>query len=215
MSVAMAVRETARVEFHVPADTGDEFAGAAGVVRFLDIPPRRMVMIDGAGRPLPEELARRIPGLYGTAWGLRFTLKARGIDTKVRPLEGFWWTTNGSEDLSEILDGGRTDWHWTLAIPLPDVASHVELLDAIRDGRAKLDDELAPALRLETLDEGRVVQVLHVGPYAAERPAIERLHAAIAEAGLRPDGRHHEIYLGDPRRSAPDRRRTIVRQPVA
>ena len=69
-------------------------------------------------------------------------------------------------------------------------------------------------LRIEALAEGRVAQVLHLGPYATERATIERLHGAIGEAGLRPRGRHHEIYLGDPRRSAPERLRTILRQPV-
>jgi hypothetical protein len=74
--------------------------------------------------------------------------------------------------------------------------------------------DLAPGLRVEPFDEGRVAQILHLGSYAEERPTIERLHAAVAAAGLRPHGRHHELYLGDPRRSRPERLRTLIRQPV-
>ena len=81
-------------------------------------------------------------------------------------------------------------------------------------GRSKMDPALAGRLRLGTLDEGRVAQLLHIGPYAAERPSIERLHAAIEAAGLRPRGAHHEIYLGDPSRAAHEKLRTILRHPV-
>jgi len=81
--------------------------------------------------------------------------------------------------------------------------------------RAKLSEPHASNLRVETFAEGRAAQLLHVGPYAAERPSIERLHEAIATAGFMPAGRHHEIYLGDPRRAAPDRLKTILRQPIS
>lgn len=73
---------------------------------------------------------------------------------------------------------------------------------------------LAPDLRVEVFDEGRAAQLLHVGPYSAERASLERLHAAVAEAGLRLRGRHHELYMGNRETSAPERLRTILRQPV-
>jgi hypothetical protein len=201
--------------FERPLDRAAEFRGAAGVVRFLELPPRRAVMIDGEGPPGPDAFAPRMPGLYATAYTLRFGLKARGVVTKVGPLEGLWWTADPSTDLGSILDPERTDWRWTLLINLPDEADDDEADQALLKGRSKLDAVHAASLRVEVFDEGRVAQLLHLGPYEAERPSIERLHAAVAAAGLHLRGRHHEIYLGDPRTSAPERLRTIVRHPVA
>jgi hypothetical protein len=173
-------------------------------------------MIDGEGPAGELAFAPRMPGLYATAWTLRFALKRRGVVTKVGPLEGLWWTADGTTDLDEIF--GATDrgtWRWTLFIALPDDATPEELEAALAGGRAKLVEPFDSSLRIERLAEGRAAQLLHLGPYAAERPSIERLHAAILGAGLRLVGRHHEIYLGDPRRGDPDKVRTILRQPVA
>jgi hypothetical protein len=156
-----------------------------------------------------------MPGLYATAYELRFGLKRRGIEGRVGPLEGLWWTIDSATDLDAILDGQRADWRWTLLIALPDEATEAEIGAALAKARTRLDDALAPQLRAERFAEGRVAQLLHLGPYAEERPSIERLHDGIVGAGLRPRGRHHEIYLGDPRRSAPERIRTILRMPVA
>jgi hypothetical protein len=203
------------MEFDCPLGREQELAGRPGAVRFLDLPPRRFVMVDGEGPAGEAAFAPRMPGLYATAWTLRFALKRRGPVTKVGPLEGLWWTSDGSTDLDRILgDADRGTWRWTLLIALPEEAAEDEIAAALAAGRAKLEEPWASALRVERFAEGRVAQVLHLGPYAAERPTIEALHAAIAAAGLRPAGRHHEIYLGDPRRGAPERIRTILRQPV-
>ena len=207
----------APARFESPTDRDDELR-SRGIVRFLELPLRRCVMIDGDGPPEPAVFATRMPGLYTTAWSLRFALKSRGVVTRVGPLEGLWWTLDEITDLDAIFGtdraAGREDWRWTLFIALPDEASDGEVEAALSAGRAKLAPGLAPDLRIEPFAEGRVAQVLHLGPYAAERPTIERLHAAIQGAGLRPRGRHHEIYLGIPGRAAPERLRTILRQPV-
>ena len=149
-----------------------------------------------------------------TAWSLRFILKRRAVVTKVGPLEGLWWTSDGLTDLDTIFGDERETWRWTLFIALPDEAAPAEIDGALAAGRAKLEEPFASSLRVEPFTEGRVAQLLHLGPYAAERPSIERLHVAIAGAGLRPIGRHHEIYLGIPGRSDPARLKTILRQPV-
>jgi hypothetical protein len=206
-----------RIAFEEPADRNDELR-VTTAIRFLELPTRRFVMIDGEGPPAEAEFAARMPGLYATAYTLRFALKARGIATRVGPLEGLWWTLDGTTSLDSIFGpaegASRDSWRWTLFIGLPDEASEAEVATALAAGRSKLDAAFAAGLRVERLDEGRVAQVLHLGPYATERATIERLHAAIVEAGLRPRGNHHEIYLGDPRRSAPERLKTILRQPV-
>jgi hypothetical protein len=203
------------IAFERPADRAAERAGKAGVVRFLDLGAGRYVMIDGEGPAGEASFAPRMPGMYATVWTLRFALKARGVVTKVGPLEGLWWTSDGTTDLDAIFGkADRTTWRWTLMIALPDEAGDDEVDAALAVGRAKLEQRFAPGLRVETFAEGRVAQVLHLGTYAAERPTIEALHAAIEAAGLRPAGRHHEIYLGDPRRGDPAKVRTLLRQPV-
>ena len=206
------------VNFLRPVDRSDELRSVAAV-RFLELPPRTCVMIDGQGPPEPAVFRDRMPGLYTTAWSLRFALKRRGVVTRVGPLEGLWWTVDGTTDLDAIFGGdqaaGRAAWRWTLFIALPDEATETEIEAALAAGRAKLGAGLAPSLWVELFAEARVAQVLHLGPYATERPTIERLHAAIAAAGLRPRGRHHEIYLGIPGKGAPERLKTILRQPVA
>jgi len=207
----------APVEFVRPTSRDAELKPVAGV-RFLELPARRCVMIDGEGPPDPAAFAPRMPGLYTTAWSLRFALKGRGVVTRVGPLEGLWSTADGTTDLDAIFGPdrvtGRDTWRWTLFIALPEEATDEEVDVALSRGRAKLDPAFAGGLRVESFAEGRVAQVLHLGPYATERPTIERLHAAIAEAGLRPRGRHHEIYLGIPGKGAPEKLRTILRQPV-
>jgi hypothetical protein len=200
--------------FETPGTRAGELAGRPGVVRFLDLPPARAVMADGEGAVGPDAFGPIMPGLYGTAYALRFALKRRGVEEKVGPLEGLYWTADGTTDLDVILDADRGGWRWTLLIVLPTAATADELEVAYQAGLAKMPTSSASRLRLGTLEEGRVAQVLHVGPYSAERPTIERLHAAIEGAGLQPRGAHHEIYLGDPNRSAPERLRTMLRHPV-
>ncbi|MEW6225921.1 MAG: GyrI-like domain-containing protein [Chloroflexota bacterium] len=203
------------ITFDVPATRDAELAGKPGSVRFLELPVRRFVMIDGEGPAGEAAFAPRMPGLYSTAWTLRFAIKRRGVVTKVGPLEGLWWTSDGVLDLDVIFGPGERDtWRWTLLIALPDEATDEELEGALAAGRSKLAPPYRESLRVEPFAEGRVAQVLHLGAYAEERPTIERLHAAIAAAGRRPRGRHHEIYLGDPRRGDPAKVRTLLRQPV-
>lgn len=201
-----------------PSDRGDEYRVRTGRVRLLSIPDHRFVMVDGSGPPGGEAFERRIPGLYGTAYGLRFALKRRGVITKVGPLEGLWWQGDGVTDLDVIFarmrERERDTWRWTLLLGLPDEATSEEIEEQLVGARKKVDPEIASMLRVEPFEEGDVAQVLHVGPYDEERPSIDRLHAAIAAAGFRPYGRHHEIYLGDPRRVAPERLRTILRHPI-
>jgi hypothetical protein len=202
------------VAFEKPADRAGELAGQPGVVRFLDVAPIRAILVDGDGQPGEATFGARMPGLYTAAYALRFALKRRGIERRVGMLEGLYWTADEAIDLDVILGPNRGTWRWTLLIALPDEATDAELADALAKGRAKVAPEIVESLRIETFAEGAVAQVLHVGPYAEERPTIERLHAAIAAAGLRPRGRHHELYLGDPTRAAPEKLRTLLRHPV-
>ncbi|MFH1474918.1 MAG: hypothetical protein ABIG85_03570, partial [Chloroflexota bacterium] len=171
------------VTFEKPPDRAGEVAGKPGVVRFLEVAPVRAVMVDGDGQPGDSTFGARMPGLYTTAYSLRFALKRRAVERRVGMLEGLYWTADGATDLEGILGPDRGTWRWTLLIALPDEATDEELADALAKGRAKVAPEIAVDLRIETVAEGAAAQVLYLGPYADERPTIEALHAAIAAAG--------------------------------
>ena len=202
------------MRFERPKDRTDELRAKADGVRYIEIPEHRFVMIDGQGPAGGAAFEARLPGLYAAANNARFALKERGIVDKVGPLEGLWWTETGETDLDVILGSDRSGWRWTLMIALPDEATDAELAGSLNAGRAKLSADLRQALRIEAFREGRVAQTLHVGPYTEERPSIERLHRTLHEDSLRERGLHHELYIGDSRRSAPAKLRTILRHPV-
>jgi hypothetical protein len=139
------------------------------------------------------------------------------------PLEGLWWVDDpAQQDIVAAVargevtmaDSDRGSWRWQALIMQPDPIDAELIAAATAEAASKKD--LPGLARLEYIRwaEGRCAQLLHIGPYAAEAPSIAALHEAIAEAGYRPRGRHHEIYLGDPRRSAPEKLRTIIRHPV-
>lgn len=185
----------------------------AGEVRFVDVPSRRFFMVDGTGVPEESEAFKDAMGaLYGLAYTLHFDLKRRGVDAGVGAIEGLW--ASGPGDLLLLDEGDRGDWRWTLLLPIPEAATGDDIAAATAELRRKKNPPALGLVRVEELAEGTSAEILHVGPYDAERPTIERLHAAIAEAGRRPRGRHHEIYLGDPRRAAPEKLKTVIRQPV-
>jgi hypothetical protein len=181
---------------------------------FVDVPELPFLMVDGEGDPnTAPGYAEAVQALYVVAYTLRFALKRRpdGVDAPVMPLEGLWW----ADDMSVFLGGDRSAWRWTMGIRQPDRVGADDVAAAVEEARRKKGLPGLDRVRLERYTEGRAAQVLHVGPYSAEGPTIERLHRFIADSGYALGGRHHEIYLGDPRRAAPEKLRTILRQPVA
>jgi len=181
----------------------------------LDVPELSYLMIDGAGDPNGSQAFEEAMGaLYGTAYTLKFTLKKGAenpLDFAVMPPEGLWW----SEGMGAFRMGERADWLWTLMIALPDCITPDDFAAAVAAVRARKNPPGLGRLRLERLHEGLCAQIMHLGPYADEGPTIERLHAFIAEQGHTLRGKHHEIYFSDPRRCAPEKMKTILRQPVA
>jgi hypothetical protein len=177
------------------------------------VPALAFLCVDGHGDPnTSPRYADAIQALYSVSYAAKFALKkASGLNVKVSPLEGLWW----ADDLSAFLTADKSAWDWTLMIRQPDPVT-ADLIDRLAaDVDAKRELPTVRDLRLVTFEEGTAAQVLHVGPYAAEGPTIERLHAYIRDQGFVLDGRHHEIYLGDPRRAAPEKLRTIIRQPYS
>ncbi|MBK5250936.1 MAG: GyrI-like domain-containing protein [Actinomycetales bacterium] len=179
----------------------------------ITVPPLTYLMVDGAGDPRgAPAYADAVGALYAVSYGLRFMVKkAGGEPWTVMPLEGLWW----APDMAGFSMDHREDWLWTMLIAQPPIATAAMVHDAVAAAVRKGSVPAAAGLRLEVLDEGDAVQVMHHGPYADEAPTIAALHAFIADAGLVRRGKHHEVYLGDPRRTAPEAMRTILRQPVS
>lgn len=195
-----------------------------GRVDFVDVPELTFLMIDGHGAPGDTAFTDALQALYSVSYTAHFDLKHRtGAAPRVMPLEGLWWV----DDLDAIelfqrvargeatpADSDRDLWQWTLMImqlaPIDGDVIHA----AIEHVKDKPGDRDLDGLRFERFTEGPSAQTLHVGPYSAEATTIVAIHDAIAARGVVPSGRHHEIYLGDPRRCAPERLRTILRQPV-
>jgi hypothetical protein len=189
---------------------------ATATPRMVNVPGMLFLMIDGHGDPnTSSSYQDALQALYALSYSLKFQIKRlSGSDYKVGSLEGLWW----APDLSAFGTGDKSAWDWTMIIRQPDMVTEDLLADTIKQVQEKKGLPAAANVRLERFTEGRAAQILHVGPYSTEGPTIARLHAFIDEQGFTFDGRvqkHHEIYLGDPRRAAPERLRTIIRQPVA
>ena len=188
------------------------YGPSAKKVSVVDVPPMSFLMIDGQGDPNTSQAYQEaVSALYSVSYTLKFMIKKgeMAIDYKVMPLEGLWWT----EDMSQFTMDDKGAWKWTAMIMQPDFVT-AEMVEAAKDRAQKKKGLAAISLiRFEALHEGRAAQIMHVGPYAEEPPTIEKLHEFIAAQGGTPSGKHHEIYLSDPNRTAPEKLKTVIRQP--
>ncbi len=172
----------------------------------VDVPEMQFVMIDGEGSPDDA-----VQWLFSVIYPIKIIAKKRmGKDFVEAPLEGLWW----ADDMEDFIAGNKDKLKWRMMIVTPDWLSAEMFEQAVAEVEKKLGE--APAsLRLESYDEGKSVQIMYVGPPSEEGPTIARLHDEFLPAhDLIPNGYHHEIYLNDPRRVAPEKLRTVVRQPV-
>ena len=200
------------------------YKGRKGRVDFVDVPELGFVMIDGAGAPGGDSFTAAVHALYAVSYGAHFALKkATGDAPLVMALEGLWWMSGGDAGESSQFfsagaagfDEGPAEWRWRLMMmQLPPINAR-QIGEAVDLAKAKGDAGLLDQVRYERWAEGPCAQTMHVGPYSAEGPTIAALHAAIASHGARSRGKHHEIYFGDPRRAAPEKLRTLLRQPIA
>lgn len=194
--------------------TLDGYQAKRGEFRLLDLPPASYLAVDGHGDPnTAAAYADALAALYPVAYRLKFESKRElGRDYVVPPLEALWW----ADDLASFTTArDKSAWHWTVLLLTPDWIGAELAAAAIEDVRSAKAPTAIDLVRLDVLDEGTCVQTLHVGPYDEEAAVLARMHdEVIPAAGCEPTGRHHEIYLSDPRRTAPERLRTILRQPV-
>jgi len=197
----------------------DLYRGAKGRPRLVEVPELWFLMVDGTGPPGGAECQEAEAALNAVDSALRLAIQSRGRDVEITPLEACWSVVNphrapvGIE--RGLLDLEKASWSWTAMIRQSEpVAEHL-VDEAVRGARAKAGIPAIERLRFAPLHEGLAVQIVHPGPYDAEPTSLEVLHRYLADHDYRPAGRHHEIYLNNAEHCAPDRLRTILRQPVA
>ncbi len=182
-------------------------------VAIVDVPKMNFLMIDGKGDPnTSAEFQAAAEALFSLSYAIKFMLKKgeAQIDYGVLPLEGLWW----AEDMSAFATGNKQDWLWTLMMMQPDFVGADLVEEAIAQTRKKKKLAALPLVRFESFAEGKAAQIMHIGPFSEEGPTIERVHEFIAENAMVRSGKHHEIYLSDIRRAAPEKWQTVIRQPV-
>ncbi len=181
-------------------------------IHIVKVPAFSFIMLDGTGDPNNSpEYQTALTTLYCLAYSIKFAKKKKtGVDFKVMPLEGLWWVKN----YNELDFNDKRNWQWTMMIHQPSLVTWEDLCTAQKECNQKNNHELAFSARLEQYTEGLAAQILYIGAYANEQPTIQAMHSFIKEQGYQLHKKHHEIYLNDPRRTAPEKLKTIIRQPV-
>ena len=185
------------------------FYTAKGEPEIVEVPAGRFLTIMGRGAPGDETYQRALKALHSTAYALKSIAKSRGQDFVVMPLEGQWWWDRPTAEPPP-----REEWNWKMMIRVPDFITEEMVETAKREALRRRGIEEIEGISLELFNECLSAQMLHIGPYSEETSTIRRLHSFIAEKGYKMRGHHHEIYLSDPRRTQPERLKTILRQPI-
>lgn len=189
------------------------YKASAKKFEIVTVPKLNYLMVDGRGDPNNSiQFQQAVEALYSVSYTLKFMVKKgeQQIDYGVMPLEGLWWTDNMNDFSMEK----KADWKWTLMILQPDFISP-SMVEKAREMAGKRKElPLLNALRFETMEEGLCAQILYIGPYDDEPSTIAKLHLFIKDNGYKLHGKHREIYLNDARRTAPEKLKTIIRQPM-
>lgn len=191
---------------------------SAKQVEIVEVPDMNFLMIDGQGDPnTSQDYKDAIEALFSVSYALKFMIKKSELDVDygVMPLEGLWWT----DDMSKFSTDNKRNWKWTAMIMQPESVTEENVAQAIEEVKkkqAKKKQELPalPKRRFESYAEGTSAQILYIGPFSEEGPTVETVHQFIDEQGAAPSGKHHEIYLSDFRRTAPEKLKTVIRQPI-
>ena len=177
----------------------------------VEVPSMNYFMVDGEGGPAAESYQQAIEALYGLSFTVKFDVKKGvGLDYTVMPLEGLWW----AKDITAFSADRKDEWLWKMMIMQPDYVTAKHVNAATKQLREKKNPLALDKIRFESYHEGPSVQILHIGPYDDEGPTIAQMHKFIDENGYQLHMKHHEIYLSDPRRSKPEKLKTVLRQPI-
>lgn len=181
-------------------------------VSIVEVPKFQYLMIDGQGAPDGQQAQQAIQTLFPLAYTIKFLMKKKGQDYAVMPLEGLWW----ADDMDDFINGNKNRWNWTYMIMQPEFVTGNIVEEAAGALKKKKDVPSLAKIRFESMAEGRCAQLLHRGSFSTEGPNIKRIHDQIATLGGTFDGhteKHHEIYLSDFRKVAPNKMKTVLRQP--
>lgn len=179
----------------------------------VEVPTMNYLMVDGEGDPNTATVfAEAVEALFTVSYTLKFMVKkgALATDYGVMPLEGLWW----ADDMSKFGIEDKSNWKWTAMIAQPPFVTQAMLDAALAEVKNKKNPAALSQLRFEAFTEGKCAQILHIGPFSDEGPTIARLHKFIETNGGKLRGKHHEIYLSDIRKAAPEKWKTIIRQPL-
>lgn len=179
----------------------------------VEVPTMNYLMIDGAGDPNTSAAYQAaVEALFALSYSIKFMAKKGplAIDYGVMPLEGLWW----ADDMSSFSVDDKSNWKWTMMIMQPAFITREMVDKAVEEVRRRKKLVALAEIRFASLSEETCAQIMHIGPFSAEGPTIERLHKFIAHAGCKPSGKHHEIYLSDIRKADPEKWKTVIRQPM-
>ena len=185
---------------------------SAKQVTTVNVPVFNFLMIDGEGDPnTSQQYKEAVEALFSVSYAIKFMLKkGRGIDYGVMPLEGLWW----ADDMKTFSLERKEGWKWTSVIMQPNHVSAEEVALGIEQTRKKKGLKVLSTLRFESYPEGLAAQIMHIGPFSTEQANIKKIHEYILNSGHTLVGKHHEIYLSDPRKTDPEKLKTILRQPM-
>lgn len=176
----------------------------------IDVPPVMCLAITGQGEPAGESFNDKIEALYALAYGVKKLSKLQNKDFTIPPMGGLWWL-NGNKSVLEV---HPSEWNWKLLIHLPDFVKSKTVEEARSEVLKKKKINLVKEIIFEKFEEGRSIQILHIGPYSAEESTVDKIWELMKKENLKQNGHHHELYLSDPRKVSPEKLKTIIRYPV-
>jgi hypothetical protein len=180
-------------------------------ISVVDVPEMNFLIVDGTGAPASPQYVEAVEALYSVAYTLKFMVKkGRGVDYAVMPLEGLWWM----DDMTKFSAQSKDQWKWTAMIMQPSYVTAEDFRAAVEQVRKKKNPPALPKLRFESFKEGPAAQIMYIGLFSDEGPTIQKIHAYIQNSGHQLSGKHHEIYLNDPSKTAHEKLKTIIRQPM-
>ena len=180
-----------------------------------DLDPYYYLSISGRCSPSDQPFLEAIEKLYAVAYAIKFVCKAEDVDFVVPKMEGIWWVDGGLEAQHKFTQTPEDEWNWKIIIRMPDFVEGDHYYRAVQKVRAKTPDLLEDnEVKFELINEGMVVQILHLGSYDKEEPTIMKMMDFARNNNLTVNGYHHEIYLSDPRKTPVERLKTILRYPV-
>jgi len=182
------------------------------MAEIVDVPMMNFLMINGVGDPnTAQEYKNAVEALFALSYTLKFIVKKeKDIDYVVLPLESLWFT----DDITKFSLENKDEWKWISMIMQPEYITKDLVSKALEKVKRRKNPIDLKKIRFESFHERLSAQIMHIGPYSAETPTIEKLHKFITETGHVLRGKHHEIYLSDPHKAKPEKMKTVIRQPL-